>query len=232
MRSSTLMRSTSWKHVVGELFLIVIGVTLALMASSWYENSQERGDEVRSLQQIFLALEEDLAFLEEQFRTLTQSEQDLLALLDLLRQDELGPEAQAYFRSVAAWRGVRMRTGPYDELKARGLSLVSNDSLRLKLVSLYDSNFGGLQGVTANDEVFSRDQVLPYIYRNFRSASTDNLEPMNGYAALDSDIYFENLVGAKLQRLQVRLLPNYEEILVLIREVLTDIRSELGELDG
>jgi len=229
MRSSILLHSTNWKHVFGELLLIVVGVTLALMASSWYENWRERQDERQSLQQISLALEADLGFLQERFETLTQSERDLRALLELLRRDELSLESQVYFRSVAAWRGVRMRTGPYDELKARGLSLVSNRSLRLKLVNLYDSAFGALQGVTANDEVFSRDQMLPYMFRNFRDVGTDDLGPVDSYAELDSDIYFENLVAAKHARLEVRLLPAYKEILALAREVLTDIRSELSE---
>lgn len=62
MRSSVLLRSANWKYVVGELLLIVVGVTLALMASSWYENRGERQDESQSLQQISLALEADLAF--------------------------------------------------------------------------------------------------------------------------------------------------------------------------
>ena len=220
--------SANWKYIIGELLLIVVGVTLALMASASYESWQARQDERRSLEQISLALKDDLAFLQENFESLKQNEQNLLALLELLRHDELGQEAQPYFLSVTAWRGIELRTGPYDELKARGLSLISSDSLRLKLVNLYDSSFGWLQGVTEHDEVFSRDQIYPYVYEHFRGVGTGELEPANGYAAMDTDLYFENLVAMKLQRLQARLLPSYEETLALVREVLVDIHEEMG----
>jgi hypothetical protein len=120
--------------------------------------------------------------------------------------------------------------GPYDELRTRGLSLVSSDSLRLKLVNLYDSSVGRLQGVTEHDEVFSRDQIYPHIYEHFRGVGTGEFEPGDSYAALDADLHFENLVTMKLQRLQARLLPAYEELLALTREVIMEIGSAPGDL--
>jgi len=83
-----------------------------------------------------------------------------------------------------------------------------------------------LNGFAATNSVPSRRSIFA---SNFREVGTDDLEPVDGYAALDSDIYFENLVAAKHSRLEVRLLPAYEEILALGREVLTEVRSELGE---
>jgi hypothetical protein len=228
MRVSRLIRSTNWKYAIGEFLLIVAGVTLALTATSWYEDRRERRDERLILQQISAALDADLADLKARFEELTRSEEQLVSLLELLRKDELGPEANSYFGSVALWRGgVFARSGPYEVLKGQGLSLISNGSLRLKLVDLYERGIGELESMTSVDRNIALDQVLPYIWQNFRREGSGYV-PLQGYEALDSDMYFQNLAEQKLDRLQDRLLPSYEDTIALTEEVLTDIRDEFG----
>jgi hypothetical protein len=233
MRTTRLFNAVSWKYAVGEVFLIVVGVSLALMANSWYESWQDAKDESQTLVQIAAALESDVEFLRSRFAQLRNSEQRLTVLLEKLESElTVGSEAETDFQSVIAWRGIRMRSGPYDELKNRGLSPISNDALRLSLVDLYESRFSALEGVTANDEIFSRDQVLPYFYSHFRRVGTQEWAPINGYEALDEDIYFENLVAAKLDRLQVFLLPAYEDFCQIAEMVLMQIREELASYSG
>lgn len=188
----------SWRYAVGEVILIVAGVSLALMANSWYENWQEARYESQALQQINDALESDLEYLHGRFQELKGSEQILMALLDKLQSEVvLAADSEADFQSVIMWRGMRVRSGPYEELKNRGLSIVSDDMLRLSLIDLYENRFSALQGVTANDQIFSRDQVLPFFYRNFRRVDYQKWSPIDGYQELDNDPYFENLVAAK-----------------------------------
>lgn len=56
------------RYAVGEILLIVVGVTLALTANSWYEGVKERRDELLALQQLKAALETDIQQFSE-FRT-------------------------------------------------------------------------------------------------------------------------------------------------------------------
>jgi hypothetical protein len=46
MRVSRLVSAPNWRYAVGEVVLIVVGVTIGLAASSWYEGRQERRDEL------------------------------------------------------------------------------------------------------------------------------------------------------------------------------------------
>lgn len=73
MPVSRIIRATNWKYAVGEVFLIVVGITLALMATSWYENWQERRYESLVLGQLKVALESDLELFDDYFRRLQQS---------------------------------------------------------------------------------------------------------------------------------------------------------------
>ena len=108
------------------------------------------------------------------------------------------------------------------------VSLISNDALRLRLVDLYESTFPSLESATENDRIFSRDQVLPYFYTHFRRSDDGLWTPVSGYASLGADVYFENLVAAKLDRLQGFVIPNYDEFFGITEEVLLQVTNEIG----
>ena len=228
MRVSRIIRATSWKYAVGEVFLIVVGITLALMATSRYENWQERRYESLVLEQLKVALQSDLELFDGYFRSLRQSERDLVALLNHLRSgDPYTPKIGVYFNAVILWRGgVRMRTAPYEELKNRGFSLISNPSLRTKLIDLYEDQFPTLRGTSLIDQEFATTQVSPYFNTRFRNTENGERLPID-YDALRSDPLFENLAVEKLGRLRERLLPKYDRLTAGIRDVLSEIETEL-----
>ena len=60
MRVSRIFAAANWRHAVGEVFLIVVGVSIALAASSWYEDLQLRDDEAAALAELQATLREDL----------------------------------------------------------------------------------------------------------------------------------------------------------------------------
>ena len=60
MRASRLVSAPNWRYAVAEVGLIVVAVTIALAATSWYEGRQDRRDEIMVLQQLRQTLSEDL----------------------------------------------------------------------------------------------------------------------------------------------------------------------------
>jgi len=139
MRFSRVFGTSNWKYAVGEVVLIVIGVTIALAANSWHEDRQERREEVLVLQQIQQALRIDVAQLEPRFATVKRLEQDILALLEHMQSEmPYSTELEENFRSVRRWVGIRSNTAPFEALKSRGFDLISNGSLRLKLIYVND----------------------------------------------------------------------------------------------
>ncbi len=151
-------------------------------------------------------------------------------LLNRLRSGEpFSSETGSYFYAVILWRGgVRMRLAPYEELRNRGFSLISNASLRMELIDLYEDKFPALRGTSEIDRDFSRDRVQPSFNTRFRGTENGEWFPIN-YDALQSDPYFENLVLIKLGRLRVFLLPRYKELTSAIRNVLNEIETEIDD---
>jgi hypothetical protein len=231
MRLSRLLHAKSWKYAVGEIFLIVVGVSLALMASAWYEDVQERQEEVLSLRQLKVALETDLARVETLSRQLKQSEQELLELYGALKGDEpLTDEVSLYLGEVATWYALQLRTGPYEEIKNRGFSLISKASLRSALVDLYEQRVGDLQTTSQADMEFSANQVTPYLNEHFVRSLDGEWVPVRSRDSLRSDVYLQNLVIGKLRRLQRWFLPRCQEYLTVAQSLLDEIDTELARL--
>lgn len=219
----------NWKYAIGEVTLIVVGITIAFAANSWYEGRKDFRDETLLLQQMHQTLEEDLEELSRRSITMHEVEQDIAALLNHLEEgrpytEDLG----GYFRSLSRFRGVRMRLAPFEALKARGLALISSDSLRMQLISLYEDEFPGLESSTNFNRIFAQETVVPYLMTNFRQVNSREWVPYD-YEQIKSDGYLANLCRNRLSSLRNFVLPYYERTTATIREILVAIEQELGK---
>jgi len=59
-RLGALTNSMNWRYALGEVVLIVVGVSIALAGNAWYENLELRDDEVAILTELLDALELDI----------------------------------------------------------------------------------------------------------------------------------------------------------------------------
>jgi hypothetical protein len=229
MRLAKLATEFNWKYAIGEIALIVVGITIALAANSLYEGRKDRQDEKVLLQQMHLTLEEDLRELSRRAMTMQQVEQDIAALLNHLEDDKpYSDELGSYFRSLSRFRGVRMRLAPFEALKARGLELISSDSLRMQLISLYEDEFPALAGATSFNRIFAQEKITPYLMTNFRQVDSREWVPYD-YERIKSDGYLANLCRNRLSSLGNFVLPYYDETTATISEVLVAIEQELDK---
>ncbi len=217
----------NWKYVLGELTLIVVGITLALAGNSWYEERQERNEELQVLSQFGEALEND----QEEFQRIYETERDVhqkvTALLAHMSSEEpYGTNVEPYILAVLKWRGVRANVAAYEALKTRGFDLISDASLRLDLIEYYEEIAPNLRDVYLNDRQMVTEQVMPYFYENLHMVDIWKFVP-NDYEQLRIDPYFRNLAMVKLGRLEAYMLPRFEKALTRIEELQTKIDAEV-----
>jgi hypothetical protein len=229
MRSARIFNATNWKYALGEVLLIVVGITIALAANSWYEDRRERRDELQVLEQLQQALEIDLDEFESRYTLETRIFRDVSALLEHMQSDAVYDVGIIpYFRSVRRWVGVGTNSAPYEALKSSGFDLISSASLQLALIYYYENQFPRLQGAYLNNRAFAVDRVVPFYLENFRQTEPGTFIP-DDYQKLRSDQYFWNLCMTKVSRLQNRSLPRYEESIEMIRGILADIEIALND---
>ena len=227
MRLSREIEPINWRYALGELILIVVGISLALAGNSWYENRQEGLEELQVLSQFREALENDQEEFQRIYETARDVHQKVTALLAHMSSEEpYGTNVEPYILAVTRWRGVRANVAAYEALKARGFDLISDESLRLDLIEYYEEIAPNLRDIYLNDRQMVTEQVMPYFFKNLHMADIWKFVP-NDYEQLRIDPYFRNLTMYKLGRLESFMLPRFERALTRIEELQTKIAAEV-----
>jgi hypothetical protein len=237
MRVSRLVSAPNWRYAVGEVVLIVVGVTIALAGTSWYEGRQERRDEVLILQQLRLTLSEDLQDINMTWEITRQRERNITALLSHLESDSpYIAELARNFQSLIGWRVVSIKTAPFEALKVQGYGVISDAIMREKLISFYEDHYRKLVYSNNLDRDFAIEKVQPYFFNNFVLRVATSADADGGfqdwvprdYDKIRAEGYIANLCRFRADILRRFDLQHYENTTALMREILDIIEQELA----
>ena len=228
MQTRRLINAVSWKHAVGEVLLIVVGITIALGMDSGWEAQKARQEETVLLVQILVTLQEDLVNVQNDF-ALTSNR---VRVHSELQQhiEEKRPESNSLdtgFRMMRQWQTTRVNPGSYDDLKARGLDLISNRQLRSQLIDYYDRARPWLEDRNRIDREAIMLFVEPYFVDRFRETSTD-FAPVD-YQQLIADNRFVSILAHRIGKYEELTLPTYERMLSFSVELIAALEAELSD---
>lgn len=204
----------------------MIGLWLALALNNWNDGLKKRQDEKSMLLQLETALEQDIRDIEEtisgyQYRV----DGSKVVLKNLHAESVVTDSLKAALQSLNGYSFLSANKGAYETLKSRGLDLISNDSLRLRIASLYEVNYL----ITERSEAFFQkifsDQVVPYLYNNMRW-TPGGLLPID-WAKTRNDNYFEQLVNGVYYNNE-NILRLYKDLRSTVKALSEDIQVELG----
>ena len=142
IRKSLLMENKTskyFKYAIGEIVLVVIGILIALSVNNWNEQRKLKSEETKLLIEMQSALTGDLEDIKLNIAEHESSHKSCLLISKVLSeglpyQDSL----KFYFGDALNTTRFGHRPGPYETLKTKGVDLIANDSLRLKLSEYYD----------------------------------------------------------------------------------------------
>ncbi|MCU0393391.1 MAG: DUF6090 family protein [Thermoflexibacter sp.] len=175
--------SFDWKSTFRELFLIVAGILIALSINNWNDGRKQRQNEIKMLREIKSNLQSDLKDVEG----------NLIVLGIMLKNKKIIMESEKtgyqdtlnrYLNNVL-YDNVFLviNRSSFESLKSLGLYLISNDSIRLEIVDLYEYDYkiqemGEMQqhnyiSVKANE--FARDVMLLHQNQEGRQERYKNL---------------------------------------------------------
>lgn len=137
---------TNWKRFGFESLSIFIAVVAAFALDNWNENRKEQLAESKILTEVYNGLEKDLEDIN----------------INIFGHEE-GIKATVFFKEVIGgkvvasdsvlWHYLNLtrdfvsiqNTSGYETLKSRGFELIDNDSLRTKIISLYEYDYKTLR---------------------------------------------------------------------------------------
>jgi len=219
------------KNAIFQIFLIVVGILLALQVDNWKENRKERVFELKILQ----GVHRDLQSNAQKLQQLIDEDEDLIAgnekLLEIIRDpaSKFSGDLEVLFGSINRYSVFYPQRLSYETLKSRGLEVVKNETLRSEIVNLYDYSY------MVNSEV--EMELKRGLYENsnvvfLRQLDTGDevyLKIPNDFDALKMDQEFINHlahVTGEQKTLTLFSIERLEETL----SVITDLENEIDRL--
>jgi hypothetical protein len=228
-RSARILGLVSWKHAFAEVMLIFLGISLALAADAWNDRRQDREDEAELLAEIAASLRNDLADIESALSYVEEKDAHLKRLEDHIRKglpytDKLATS----FRYVRTWQTARLNTAAYEALKYRGLDVVSDRALRIRLIGFFDDTRIRIEDRDRIDRFEVQNYVEPYFQENFvvQSDSFDSA-PID-YDAVISDQSFLNLLALRTQVHHSLTAPAYRDLLKQTEALISQIENRMN----
>jgi len=218
-------------RIVGDFFVIVAGVMVALAGDSWREERAEVVQEKEYLHRIAIDLERSLRRFDTARVALQRTERHGLAVLPAFRGDRSNTNAAAFLAS-AYWASRPAMSTTIDDsyadlLSHGGLRLITDDSLRGQIMYYYRRLDGGsLPGIVISDNIGYRSairSVIPFeIQMAIRKHCEPNDEPLSCAVALD-----EKLSQRALQNIR-----DDEKMELALNIWLQSIEQEIRRLDA
>lgn len=197
-KPSVSRTSNYLKYAIGEIVLVVIGILIALQLNNLNDIRKTEQEELQSLNDIKLNLMESQLEIKEKLQSDSIETKNYKTLLEHMEQD-LPYEASldSIFANIPAFYNPQLTYSAYESLKAKGIDLIQNDSLKKQIVKIFETDFALL----VNDAVrweyqINQEITMPFFTDHIRrNVDNLNLATPNDYEALKKNEKFGNLLS-------------------------------------
>ena len=151
-----------WSYAIGELFVVTIGVLIALAIGEWNNDRLERAEEFDVVSRLISDIEVDLLRFDRRLTLVDQKEDSLIRVSSALAND--GPQDVTQFLNdivIGAnygWnQGSAQRATFNDLLASGGLRVISDPDIRARILAYYEAY------ETEHARIDERETAYPHI---------------------------------------------------------------------
>jgi len=215
-------------YAVGEILLVVIGILIALQLNNWNTEQKAAKEELKLLQEMRHNLASDL----EDCYWNTNKQKELgrsnsAVLRHLEERTLLDDSLEFHYANLIYSTTQRRNMSAYDHLKAKGIDLIQNDSLRRNITAVYSERYYYIERQELEyDNVYQMDQVIPQL--NAKVVLDDNSKtghPIN-LADLQKDDAFKGTLRMNVKVRQF-MISRYTGLTKDLQNLIAHIDSEL-----
>jgi hypothetical protein len=140
------VKNQLWGKYAFEFLTVFAGVTLAFVLNTWNENRKDRHSETKILVEIQNGLRKDTADIRTNMIGHQKGLQACNYFRRLVRNEKVEDSlAEAQFLSLLRdFISLQNKSG-YESLKSKGLETITNDSLRMEIIAVYDFYFQAIE---------------------------------------------------------------------------------------
>ena len=135
------VRKYIW-YALGEILLVMIGILLALQVNNWNENRKKSELEIQTLIEIRTSMELAVDQLEISSQTFSTMEENLSGIIQHLKSSQSIPDSVTQnLIALFGYPTPKFNYSAYENLKNRGLDIISNEDLKLSILNIYEVEF-------------------------------------------------------------------------------------------
>ncbi|MGB0495547.1 MAG: hypothetical protein ACPGJI_04255 [Kangiellaceae bacterium] len=229
------MNKINWKKYAIEFFSIFIAVVSAFALTNWNDNRNSELSEQKILIEIKNGIEKDIQDFDSNISGHNMSLKANKVFRDLVEQKNISQESIGllYVSVFRDYSSLINRSG-YESLKASGLKTISNDSLRLQIITLYDYYYGIVDIIDNVNEMQSFgnyfDPINKLLHPYMEFDSEGNLIKISEPKDL-SEVQVKEVLSYlwRLENNRKYKLAKFKSIMKIMKEVKKSIEQELKQ---
>lgn len=178
------------KYAFGEVFLVVIGILIALQINNWNEQRKLDASQERILQGLVQSLEADVEACHGSLRSLERFNKSIkLLMMPPVFHDSL----TIHFVRTLNGINLTLLTSSFEQLQSLGMDRIQNAVLRDSVVKYYDERVPeSLFGIEENLSEFLKTYQYPFYEDNFLFISSDTSFSQVTYLPRDYELLIDD----------------------------------------
>lgn len=178
-------------YAIGEIILVVIGILIALQINDWNDQKKKQALELKILKEINTNLGFDLEEIRSDISVMDSVDYAIKYVINHIKTNEIPSEE---FKDQV----VKLRTAPhfdpnksgYELLISKGVDIISNDSLRMAISSMYESKYPYYNKYESERIIFKGDIIHPKLIENFEWL-LDNTKAFYATSEISEEDYYK-----------------------------------------
>ena len=184
-------------YAIGEIFLVVIGILIALQINNWNEYRKSGLAELALLQE----LKSDLEYSKKELEGVSLENQKSLEAYQRIATyiDKNWPyqaELDTAFAYLDIWSQPYLSTTTYETIKSKGIDIIRNDSLKRLINNVYNLHIKSLaEDMIPWEWSFNQNTTQNMMVSNVRRDNEQYIARPNDFEQLKQDEEFRNFLS-------------------------------------
>ena len=230
-------------YAIGEIFLVVIGILIALQINNWNQNRLQGKKEIQMLKSFEIQFQNDIAQFDESLKFYDAASNSIDIILDHLDNNIPFHDSlkQHFFISTRFYGDSDLDNNVFESLKSIGVDLISNPDIRNRIVRLYEDDDEWIVNfeLAYRDFLFNASQNLfntrfkDYWGGDYRDLTYRQGEmiPLD-FNKLKTDQEYTYFIRTQKNHLGWLIYKPIEETKAKLNELLKELRLEIEHLEG
>ncbi len=218
-------------YAFGEIFLVMIGILLALQVNNLNEDRKLKRTELSLLEEIQTNLRSTL---DNFVGDTTYNRKTIVFYENILHHIEndlpYDQELDSAFASLRFFSTGFAMTSAYKSLQEEGLGIIKNKDLKINLQNVFDHKLTELETDVSQVEWDISSTIMnPFFTKHIRiiiDTNSTGLARPNDFESLKDNVEFHNILNL-LIRERTRSILYYHDAMLVIKELLVQIVDEL-----